>query len=782
MNARKLIFLFFIFTSFALQGQTTSSNVAIGYWREHFPYSQAIMVAEGNGKVYCATQNGLFFYDTGDNTINRLSKVNGLSDVGVSAVSFNNYNNTLLVTYTNANIDLITKNGGVINASDIKRANILGKKTINNIFFRSQYAYLACGFGIVVYDTDKMEVKDTYYIGTLGGQINVRDITSDGYDLFAATDLGIYRASLSNPNLSNYTAWSKMTGLPSGIFNTATFFNNKVVVNFSKRITSGANGQDTIFSWDGAAWSKPMTPLSGSNIMALETDNNKLVISASGYVDTYNSSMALVEHVSGFQCSYVTYAVQHAVLTDDNVIWIADLLNGLIRVEGIWSCKQILPSGPLTTSVTGMDIKGGTLWVAPGNRDSKWQNGWSSDGIFFMKGNEEWTSLNYSNTSALASVKDIINVTIHPDNNEKVYAGTLGRGVIEFTSGVITNIYDAGNSTLEAPATLPGWVEIGGSAFDEDGNIWFSNILATSTLSVLKKDGSWQAFAFPSLGIAEASFVVVNQFNQKWVALPRGQGILVLDENKTFGNASDDRFKKLTIATDSGGLPSAEISALAEDKDGEMWVGTNKGIAVFYTPDNIFSATPSDAQQILIEQDGHTQILLETEVVTAITIDGANRKWIGTENSGVFLMSEDGTKQIEHFTAENSPLLSNTITSISINQKNGEIFFGTAKGIISYRGTATEGEEDFSNIYAFPNPVRPGYNGIIAITGLTTNADVKITDISGTLIYQTKALGGQAIWNGTTFNGQRAHSGVYLVFCASEDGSKSAVTKLLIIN
>ena len=240
--------------------------------------------------------------------------------------------------------------------------------------------------------------------------------------------------------------------------------------------------------------------------------------------------------------------------------------------------------------------------------------------------------------------------------------------------------------------------------------------------------------------------------------------------------------KKLTTVKGKGNLPSNEIQCIAEDHDGEIWIGTDKGIAVFYCSDQVLTASGCDAQQIFIEQDGHTQILLETELVTAIAVDGANRKWIGTQNSGVYLMSADGTKQIQHFTVDNSPLLSNEINSIAINPKTGEIYFGTVQGIISYRNDATEGLEDYTNVYVFPNPVKPGYEGPIAITGLITNADVKITDINGTLVYQTKALGGQAIWYGKNFKGEKSHSGVYLVFCSNEDGSKTFITKILLVN
>ena len=258
-----------------------------------------------------------------------------------------------------------------------------------------------------------------------------------------------------------------------------------------------------------------------------------------------------------------------------------------------------------------------------------------------------------------------------------------------------------------------------------------------------------------------------------------GGGLLVY---KGAGTPSVSNSKKLTTSSGNGGLPSNAVFCLSKDLDGEIWVGTDKGIAVFYSPENVFTGSNFDAQQILIEQDGNVQILLETESVLAIAIDDANRKWIATAQSGVFLMSADGTTQLEHFDESNSPLFSNNVKSIAINHKTGEVYFGTSKGIISYRGTSTESFEDFTDVYAFPNPVKPDYEGPIAIKGLMNNTTLKITDISGTLVYETKSEGGQALWYGKNFKDERVSSGVYMVFCTSEDGAKKMVTKILLIN
>jgi hypothetical protein len=224
---------------------------------------------------------------------------------------------------------------------------------------------------------------------------------------------------------------------------------------------------------------------------------------------------------------------------------------------------------------------------------------------------------------------------------------------------------------------------------------------------------------------------------------------------------------------------------MAEDLDGNMWVGTSSGPAVYYNPDAVFSGDNFYATQVIIpRKDGtiYGDLLLATETITAIAIDGANRKWFGTQNSGVYLMSADGLKQIYHFNTANSPILSNSITDIAIDPASGEVFIGTDQGVISFRSTATLGGDAFGKVYVFPNPVRPEYQGNIVVTGLIRDTNVKITDISGNLVFETTSLGGQAIWNGKNMDGKRASTGVYLVFCTNEDGSQTFITKLLFIH
>ena len=434
-----------------------------------------------------------------------------------------------------------------------------------------------------------------------------------------------------------------------------------------------------------------------------------------------------------------------------------------------------------------MSLEGNDLWTVPGGMDPSWSNIWNQATVSSFL-DENWFTYNSSNTPAMDTLRDIVSIAVDPLNTKRVYAGTWYRGLLEFNNNELTQIYDSTNSSLRFIIVEGSPViKIGGLYFDDNNNLWVTNSGAYNILSVRMPDGTsegyWQSFYLGSSSSGkDVGKIIIDSYNQKWILMREDHSIIVFNDNNTITNTNDDQAKKIGSGQGNGNIPGNKVYSIAVDLDGEVWIGTDKGVAVFYSPENVFTDYDYDAQQILVEQDGYVQHLLEFETVTAIAVDGANNKWMGTDKAGVFLLSDDGTEEIHHFTENNSPLLSNSVTSIVINDNTGEIFFGTANGIISYKGIATSGEEKFKDVYAYPNPVREGYSGVIAIKGLVKNADIKITNISGTLTYETKAEGGQAIWNGRNFNGDKAHSGVYLVFASNEDGTETLVTKILFIN
>ncbi|PCH99229.1 MAG: hypothetical protein COB85_00335 [Bacteroidetes bacterium] len=746
--------------------EVLSQGVSIGQWMDHLPYRNIIAVEEGNNGIYAATTEAVFFLDKEDNSLNRITKVTGLSDVGISAIGYSAVSGALVVAYTNSNIDIV-QNTSIVNLSDIKRKNILGKKSINSIRFSGNTAYLSTGFGIVVMDMAKLEIKDTYFITV--GQDEVNELAFYKDSIYAAAESGVYAAPINGVNLTDFSSWTLITEIPTGNYNTVDIFADKLYVNRANDHSDEIDN-DSIHVYNGSSWTY-FYPTVFRTTKELRANYGVLMITEPDGVSKYDSDYQLIT-------SYTNPSKAKQALQDDNnSVWIADGFAGLMQDNAPWG---VYPNGPGSNQVFDLAIEGENLWVAPGGRSGAWGNIYSASGMYAYV-DYKWTHAEYEE---LNSIADIVVVEVDPNNNNRVFAGSWGGGVIELHNGKLVTVYDEANtdSVLQNVKNVDGYLRVGGLDMDNDGNLWVSCTEVDNLLCVRTVNGSWFGYKFPSFGLnTRVSHVLVDANDQKWVLIP-GNGILVFDDNGTFDNTNDDQFVRMTNSAGSGNLPTKEVNCIAEDLDGEIWIGTHEGITVFYSPELVFTNEDFDSQQILVEQDGYFQYLLEAEVVLSIAIDGANRKWIGTDGAGVFLMSEDGTQEIQHFTIDNSPLFSNTVGSIAINQKSGEVFFGTEKGIVSYRGTATGAEEVFTDVYAFPNPVREDFGGVIAIKGLVADADVKITDLTGNLIYQTTSLGGQAIWNGRNFKGERAHTGVYLVFATNEDGATKMVTKILFIN
>lgn len=749
----------------------------IGSWAIHLPYYECKSITQSTSFVWTTTDNSLFRLSKSDFSTEKITKIEGLADLSIGTVEYNPYNGVVVVGYQNGNIDIINGNK-VYNLPDIKRSQIVANKSIHSIYFIGPLAYLSTGFGIVVIDTDRNEIKDTYLIGPNGTYLAVYDIVSDGTTIYAATATGIYSALLSNPFLANYAYWNQMSGLPFGVYNCAEIFNGKLIV--SKTLQPSQFGQDIVWFTDisSIAWD---TLASGVTVKELNISNNNFWVADAFGILQYDATLGLT-NIWYTQGNSVSLWPNDMVADVDGTVWYADNQVGLVHMTLPYSGTAYRPNGPVSTSAGGMDFSKGRLCVVPGGHDDTWSNIYNREGVSFYQ-NLTWDVMKKSTVPALDSIDDINFCEFDPSDNTHVWLGSFGKGLVEVRNNQVTNIYSYYNSILDSKIEYP-WCGIGGIKYDEDGNLWIANSNTAKCLKVKKADNTWAEFDFQGM-VTTASAVgdlMITESGQKWIILPRTAGMIVFDDNGTIDNTADDKKKKLGFTAGNGGIPGTDVLCMAEDKDNEVWIGTDKGIAVFYCAESIFSSGGCDAQQILIQQGEYTQILMESQVVTALAVDGANRKWIGTESGGVYLMSDDGTKEILHFTADNSPLLSDNVTGITIDPESGEVFFSTGKGIVSYRSDAVEGEDYNGDVYAYPNPVRPEYHGPIAIKGLVRDADVKITDIAGNLIFQTTALGGQAIWDGNNFAGERAASGVYIVFITNEDGTQKKVTKILLMN
>ncbi len=769
---RYILGCFLIFSGFA---GAFAQQVPIGDWRDELPYTLVNAVTDAGTRIYASTPYAVFYYDKEDNSVVRITKISGLSDIGISSINYNKEYKTLVIAYSNANIDLI-KNNTIINISDIKRKQILGNKTINDIYFIGKDAYLSCGFGIVVLDISKEEIRDTYYIGKDGSQVNVMAMTKDQHDtLFAATEKGIYKAWVNDPNLANFSSWYKDPGIDSSAtYNTITFFAGRVFVN--KKIASAST--DTIYTHSNGVWERWQRE-EYNPVMHLESNGTYLVVAYNYFVKVFNTSLGLFTAVPGSSFP------QMGIADQDGLFWVGDTYSGLISYNpATYSVNNVNLSGPLTAMAFSMASSGNELYIAPGGRDGSFIPIYIRPQVYHFT-NTDWKNLAGYNNPLINNTHDIVTLAIDPKDIKHVFAGTYGTGLLEIYNDSVIRRFTYGNSTLRNhSASDTADIRVGGVAYDPQGNLWVVTSHNNNCLSMRKGD-TWTGFNIPIVNENDLGQILIDKNGQKWIQMRYGNmnpnSIMVFNDNGTPENPADDQSKLLNSTAGSGLIPGTTVYTMAEDNKGEIWIGTEKGIAVFYAPELVFSGQNFDAQRILVTVGSYTQYLMENETVTSIAVDGANQKWIGTDRGGVFLFSEDGTKQIYHFTAENSPLLSDRITCIALN-KDGEVFFATDKGVISFRASATPGGDTNENVYAFPNPVKEDFEGYIAVKGLVTNAQVRITDINGTVVYSTRAEGGQAVWDGKNFDGKKAQSGVYLVFAADDTGSEKVVTKILIIN
>jgi ligand-binding sensor domain-containing protein len=745
-----------LFASLFILANLQAQSVKVGEWRDHLSYFETYDICNQGDLIFVSTDKALFVYNKNDQSIERINTLNRLSDANVSAIACNEV--LLIVGYENGNIDLL-ENNKTENLADIKRASIIANKKINSINIEENTAYLATGFGIVVLDLIKNEIKDTYYIGEEGSYINIIGTSISNNKLFAATESGLYYADLNQANLADFQAWEKMEFRADSKFSLIETFANKLFVN----IQGTTFNSDSLYTFDGINWELFSHPYSN---VSLKVYDNKLLVTSYYRVNIYNENLESEQHLSSGVFNFMKIKFRGATYSDGEY-WIADKHNGLLHHSSSIT-EQIIPTGPYNSEVGQIKNFDDEIWVVHGSKDENWDPTWSKSEISMLKKD------NWSHTNTLIE-NEILDPVAVAKRGSKTYVASWQSGLAELENNELIILYNETNSSLQSRAVHEDWTNIGAIEFDSYGNLWCTNTLTLKPLSVQYTNGEWESFSLGNTVTSDQDLakMLIDENDQKWIQL-KNNGLIVFDESR-----DGTKSKKISNGENNGNLSSDRVFAMAEDLDGEIWIGTDNGVCVFYDPEAIFEG--EQAATIIVTKDGHNTHLLNGLLINDIEIDGANRKWFATNNSGVILTSENGTEEIYHFTAENSPLFSNKVIDIEINQENGEVFFATDKGIISYRGGATQGSNDFSNVLVFPNPVTPNYKGTISIKGLLTDAIIKITDISGNIVYKTKALGGQANWNGKRTNGEEVKSGVYLIFCSDADGNENHVSKLLIV-
>lgn len=781
MNQMKFS-VFFLF-AFVFNSSLLKAQFSIGTWRDHLPYGKCVDLCSVGEKIFCATPYSIFIHtpSTGENF--RISKVNYLSDVGIISMEYDPVSGYVVVGYSNGNVDLITENKGV-NIPDIKFSSIIGDKAIYDILPYGNRVYLSTGFGIVVLDMEKIEVKETYFIGPNGGPIKVHDVAINNETIYALTETGVLKAGVNNNFLANFQNWQPFTDIPAG--------NPPIHIEFyldTLMLCLPGESNDVVYrrkipqmEWDVFA------DYPSFRVKELWTQGDWFSLSGNYAYLMYQKPYGMV--VNGIEHAGGTVNANNAIAVESSFVWCADEFRGLLREDRGNIETIVKPQGPATADSRRIGAYNNNVWIAHGGVNASWGNNWSQPGVSGFV-NDGWIILdpaaeNWTNHNPIGGLMDVMDIAVDPLDNNRILMGSWEEGLVEGYANGSPGVVKNGNGTSGLSTDVLDWIDgytaVGGVAFDVNGIAWCTNSYTTKAIHALDRSGNFYDFNFSAVLTTtdKIADLVITKNGLVWANVVN-KGLLVLNTNGTLGVLSDDNYKLLTEEEGEGGLPSRDVLCMEEDLDGEVWVGTSQGLGIFYNQDAIFSEEGFDAEPILITQDGNVQELLGTETITCIEIDGSNRKWVGTQNSGVFLFSDDGLQQIYHFTVDNSPLFSNTIYDIGINHSNGEVFIATERGVIGFFSTATNFDPEMSNVRVFPNPVRPDYTGIITIDGLAYNTSVKVTDIQGNIVFETESEGGRAVWDGKTFNGDTLTSGVYLVYVTTPDGSADDVKQITII-
>ncbi len=759
---------------------STYAQVAMGKWRTHFAYNTVSQIEQSENKVFAVSEGKLFSVDKRDDSMQLYSKITGLNGTTIGRIAYDEANKVLLIIYTDGNIDFLTADG-IKNLPDFRNKQMSVNKEINHIFFHDNKAYLSANFGIMVLNMLKMEIRDTYYIGSNANEVQVLNTTYHQSHLYAASTDAIYKADANNPQLINYEFWKKMNDLPgSGNIQSIHSFGDWLILLRGNRLYK----QDS-----SGTWTSLEPALSYSSIFI----TNDYLIGNSFEEGTYiydkNFGKILVTGISNI--------LDGKYDKSSSTFWFAGNSQGVVKYISDGTANFYKPDGPAVNIPFQMKFGGDRLFVVQGGR---WATEYERPGVLMVFENNTWQNIESSaitqHTNKIA--RDFMDIAIDPTDNKHFFISSYGTGIFEFRNDEFFKWHNFENSTIETifpnnPTASYLYMRTDGGTYDSQGNIWFSNSGTINAFQVYTKDGKWAKFGNQKISkLPTAGKVLISNQNgnQKWLLSQRHTpGVIVFDDNGTLDTKNDDRYVFLNsfnyVANNEVKNFSPTIFySMAQDKNGAIWVGTINGPFVINNPAKAFDDDFMINRVIIPRNDGTGlgDFLLEDQEIYVIAVDGANRKWIGTRASGVYLMSENGQETIKHFTTENSPLLSDEINSIAIHPITGEVFIGTSVGLISYQSDAALAEDSFKNVHAYPNPVRENFTGVITIAGLMENTIVKIVDTAGNLVCQTTSNGSIATWDGKNGFGQKVSSGVYVAICTTPNGEQSATTKILIIN
>ena len=747
------------------------TKASVGDWTLYPAYHDVTYCEIAGDKVYVLASGALFSFNSNDNEIITYDKINYLSDVDITHIAYSDYLNALVVIYSNANIDILYDDGYTYNITDFKNSNVASKK-INNITINNKSAYLSTEFGVVVLNLEKLEFKNTY---STGHNTLCTYLFKD--KLYTGTTDGLFKCDTVK-NMLDKNNWEKINDnvvdalcelddkLYALVKSTGIHTLNTETHTLSNVVTKSGNEYYTIYK---SKENEIIAPAKDKITIINKDGKNTYTTSNSSYISKKGDIFWNCKGFGGFyKCN-----AEDKTIVEKLEIAIPDspIRNFCEFMKFTNDDKLIVAGGNINYFGLPENDKKGTLMQYDIN-NHKWFN-------FPENEIKDITKLGYLN---------ICSADEDPTEPGHIFASSFGHGLFEFRNGEFVQHYDFNNSALETAVNgNRNYVRVSYVTFDKDGNLWIIN-RGKDIVKVLKNNNEWISLNYKD--IENKKVMVKPLFDSRgwlWItSLDNGAGLFCAKLKNTPFDASDDETRTWWdnyTNQDGTTYEVYQVPAICEDKDGTIWVGTDKGLFIIDNPEEFFNN--GIFKQIKIPRNDGTGLadyLMNGIHIKAMDIDAANRKWIGTLDNGVMLISEDGLETIHHFTTENSPLPSNYIENIAINHKTGEVFIGTDKGIASYKSDAIRPEESLKNseIHAYPNPVKSNYNGNISIVGLTDDCNVKIVDGAGYLINEGISKGGMYTWNGRNQKGEKVSSGVYIVLLYDKNGNEGEATKILV--
>ena len=755
-------------------------------WEGHFSYFQISDVVYGNNKIYASTENVVFSYDLATTELNTITTVEGLSGDLISTIHYSEAFRLLIIGYENGLMEVYSEDDeSILTVVDIiDKQNIPpDNKRINHFSEYEGFIYIAAEYGISVYDLERLEFGDTYFIGFGGAQINVNQTVVFGDYIYAAnTDgNGLKRALVASDNLIDFSQWET---LAIGNFAGVDKNNDRLYcVRFNRVI------YEVVDTAINALFTYSSIPVD------MKSANGNLTITLRNEVFVYDGNFNLIsQHLPNedFDSNFT------AAVSTETDVYIGTEAQGMITapLNAPDDYIEIRPDGPLRNNCFNIQAGFGDLWVSYGDYTLTYNPApVRRYGISHLM-DGQWNNIPYD---SLQGAKNLNAISINPTDPTQVYISSFFDGILELNNGSATVLYNQTNSGLES-LVLPNNpdfvnIRVSGSTFDRNGVLWSMTCRVDRPLkSFDPASGQWQGFDFTAIipdgltGELGFSDIVIDNNGVKWIGALRSGLIGFNNQTGEIKNIFDEEVAN---------LPDKAVKALAVDNRNQLWIGTIRGLRVLYNTSNFFDNDAVQTQPIIILEDGIPKELLQFQYISDIKVDGGNNKWVSTIGSGIFYFSSDGQETIYHFTKDNSPLPSNNVIDTSIDSNTGIVYIATDRGLVAFRSGSSKPQDDLEEAFVFPNPVRPGFDIVekkIKIKDISENVNIKITDIEGNLVaeaesnrnlrfrgYNLEIDGGTAYWNGKNLANNVVASGVYLIMLSDLDTLETRVIKLMVV-